>query len=336
MTIRNMANDPAPPLLRVLLGGASAVIILWGVKIFSEILGPLLLGVNLAWAVAPFPQWLMRRFRLSRGRAATVMAVTLGATMVLTIVAVELGVARLATRLPVYQQGLTNLYEQVSRSLSSLGIDPTSWSANRVLTPERLSLILPGTGTIIAKGLLIFLLAFLFVIEMLCDREGKSGKFAEYLGRHGHYAQTYVTVIAKSAGINAVFNLVFLLAMGVDEAFLWCFLYVFLDFIPTLGFLIAMVPPAFVTFLVYGWKRALVVACGLILTNVIVDNVVMPIFAQRAMSISFLEITLALVVWSFLLGFPGTVLAIPLTLRCKEVISKMMEPGRLGMEASSG
>jgi AI-2 transport protein TqsA len=205
-----------------------------------------------------------------------------------------------------------------------------------VLAPEQLTLILPGTGAIIAKGLLIFLLAFLFVVEMLHDRESKPGKFAEYLGRHGHYAQSYVAVIAKSAGINAVLNLVFLLAMGVDGAFLWCFLYFFLDFIPTLGYSIAMVPPAFVTLLVYGWKRALVVACGLILTNVIVDNVVMPIFAERAMSISFLEITLALVVWSFLLGLPGAVLAVPLTLRCKEVISQLLEPGRLGVEASSG
>ena len=336
MTIRDISDNPAPPLLRVLLGAACAVIILWGVRAFSEILGPLLLGVNLAWAVAPFPQWLMRRFRLSTGRAAAVMAVTLGATMVLTLVAVERGIARLATQLPVYQQGLTSLYEQVSRSLSSLGIDPASWSAHRVLAPEQLTLILPGSGAIIAKGLLIFLLAFLFVVEMLHDRGSKPDKFAEYLGRHGHYAQTYVAVIAKSAGINAVLNLMFLLVMGVDGAFLWCLLYFFLDFIPTLGYSIAMVPPALVTLLVYGWKRALVVACGLILTNVIVDNVVMPIFAERAMSISFLEITLALVVWSFLLGLPGAVLAVPLTLRCKEVISQLLEPGRLGVEASSG
>jgi predicted PurR-regulated permease PerM len=101
MTIRNMADNPVSPLLRVLLGAACAVIILWGARAFSEILGPLLLGVNLAWAVAPFPQWLMRRFRLSKGRAAAVMAVTLGATMVLTLVAVERGIARLTTRLTV-------------------------------------------------------------------------------------------------------------------------------------------------------------------------------------------------------------------------------------------
>ncbi|HTT20242.1 MAG TPA: hypothetical protein VMG82_14930 [Candidatus Sulfotelmatobacter sp.] len=52
------------------------------------------------------------------------------------------------------------------------------------------------------------------------------------------------------------------------------FWYVFLNFILTWGFSIALVPPTLVTLLMHGWQRALVVACGLILTNLIVDNVV--------------------------------------------------------------
>jgi predicted PurR-regulated permease PerM len=72
----------------------------------------------------------------------------------------------------------------------------------------------------------------------------------------------------------------------------------------------------------YGWKRALIVAGGLILTNLIVDNVVTPIFMQHAVNVSFLEITLSLIGWAFLLGLTGAVLAIPLTLALKKFIQK--------------
>lgn len=133
-----------------------------------------------------------------------------------------------------------------------------------------------------------------------------------------------MTITAKTAGINALINLVFLIVMGVDTPVVWAFLYFFLDFIPTLGFLIALVPPTFVTLLMHGWKRALFVACGLILTNVLVDNIVTPIFMKQGVDVSFLEITLSLVGWAFLLGLTGAILAIPLTLGFRKFIAKNM------------
>jgi AI-2 transport protein TqsA len=67
---------------------------------------------------------------------------------------------------------------------------------------------------------------------------------------------------------------------------------------------------------------ALVVAGGMILTNMFVDNVVTPFFAKRAMKISFLELTLSLVGWSFLLGVAGAIIAIPLTLALKDLVKQ--------------
>ncbi len=164
--------------------------------------------------------------------------------------------------------------------------------------------------------------------------EGKLGPLSEILAKHGFHSRKYVAVTAKTAGINALLNLAFLLAMGVDGAFLWVFLYFFLDFIPTLGFSIALIPPTFITLLMQGWKRALLVGCGLVLTNLIVDNLIMPMFAKRELSISFLEITLSLVGWTFLFGLPGAVMAIPMTLALKELIAKNLVQRDLAKEAS--
>ncbi|MGC1545216.1 MAG: AI-2E family transporter, partial [Candidatus Acidiferrales bacterium] len=201
-----------------------------------------------------------------------------------------------------------------------------SLSVKGVLTPERLReisrAVLPEAGAIISNGMLIGLLAFLFIIEMAGEIGAKAGPLAESLAYYGSDAASYVSVTAKTAGINALINLVFLIVMGVDTPVVWSFLYFFLDFIPTLGFVVALLPPTFVTLLMYGWQRALLVAGGLILSNLIVDYTVTPIFMKHAVGVSFLEITLSLVGWAFLLGLTGAILAVPLTLALRKFVAK--------------
>ena len=268
----------------------------------------------------------MRRLKLSKNAAIAMTAVAAGAFTLYLVLAVDVATVRIAAKLPVYEQRLASLYDQIAGFMNANGIVAPTLSVKSVLTPERLREIsrvaLPEAGEVISNGLLISLLGFLFVIEMAEQIGVKRGPIVERLIYYGSDARSYVTVTAKTAGINALINLAFLLVMGVDTPVVWCFLYFLLDFIPTLGFLIALVPPTLVTLLMFGWKRALLVACGLILTNVIVDNMVTPIFMKHAVDISFLEITLSLVFWAFLMGLAGAILAIPLTLALRKFLAK--------------
>jgi len=332
-----MDSSPSP-ILRFLLGAACTVIILWGVRTASPVLGPLLLSVLLAYAVLPFPKWLMQRFKFPKSAAIAMTVVAVAASELFLVLPLDLATVRIQEKLPIYEQHLTALYEQITAFMNAHGIAPPSLSVKSVLTPERLreitGALLPEAGAIISNGLLISVLTFLFVMEMAGDMGVKRGTLAERLAVYASDAQRYMAVTAKTAGINALVNLAFLLVMGVDTPVLWSFLYFFLDFIPTLGFMIALVPPTFVTLLMYGWKRALVVACGLVLTNLIVDNIVRPIFMRHAVDISFLEITLSLVGWAFLLGLTGAILAVPLTLGLKKFIATSLGKEQPAMEPS--
>jgi AI-2 transport protein TqsA len=332
-------KDHSPsPILRFLQGAACIVIIIWGIRAASTILGPLLLGLLLAYAVVPFPKLLMRRFKVSKSAAIALMAVAVVTSALYLVFALDLATVRISEKLPSYEQHSASLYEQVTVFMNARGIVAPSLSAKNVFTPERLReitrVVVPEAGVIISNGLLITLLAFLFVVAMVEDIGVKQGPLAESLAYYASDSRSYVAVTAKTAGINALVNLAFLLVMGVDTPVVWAFLYFFLDFIPTLGFMIALVPPTFVTLLMYGWHRALLVACGLILTNVIVDNVVTPIFMKQAVDVSFLEITLSLVGWAFLLGLTGAILAIPLTLALKKFIAKSLQEEFLAIEPS--
>jgi len=323
-------KDSAPsPILRLLQGAAYTVIILWGIRAASPVLGPLLLGLLLAYALVPFPKWLMRRFKFKKPAAIAMTAVAVAGLGLYLLLTLDLATVRIAAKLPVYEQRLASLYEQVTVYMTAHGMNAPELSVKSVLTPERLReisrVLLPEAGAIISTGLLISLLGFLFLMEMAEEIGGKPGPLGEHLAQYESDARSYVAVTAKTAGINALVNLVFLIVMGVDTPVVWSFLYFMLDFIPTLGFMIALVPPTFVTLLMFGWKRALLVAGGLILTNVIVDNVVTPIFMKQAVDVSFLEITLSLVFWTFFLGLTGAILAIPLTLALRKFIEKSLK-----------
>jgi AI-2 transport protein TqsA len=337
-TIRLVKDNSLSPTLRFLLCAACTVIILWGIRAASDILGPLLLALLFAYAVVPFLKWLMQRFKFTKSAAIAVTAVAVLAFVLFLLVPLDFTTVRIAEKLPTYEHRLAGLYEQVTTYANAHGFVAPILSVQNVLTPERLRAItrvfLPEAGMLISNGLLISLLGFLFVTEMTENIGVKRGALAENLAYYGSDAATYVAVTAKTGAINALLNLVFLLALGVDTPVLWCFLYFFLNFIPTLGFMVALVPPTFVTLLMFGWHRALLVAGGLILTNLIVDNVVKPIFMKHSIDVSFLELTLSLVVWAFLLGLTGAILAIPLTLGLKKFIAKGLNSEQLATTPS--
>lgn len=286
----------------------------------------------LAYAVVPFPMWLMERFKLSKRRATVVTAIALIPAGLLAMFTLELSIGRLVARVPLFEQNLTALFDQITVLTSHFRvIDIQNWSFKNVVTAERVGnvvmSVVPQASAVASEILLVCLLSSLLVIEMLPGSEATPGGISSRLLSQGTYARSYIVVTAKSAGINALLNLAFLLAMGVETPFLWCVLYFFLSFIPFVGPAIAMVPPIFLALLMLGWKKALIVACVLILTQVIVGNVVMPIIAKKSMNISFLEITLSLVGWTFLLGLAGAITAVPLTLVLKGLLAKNFPQG---------
>src|SRR5271168_2625672 len=94
-------KDRSPhPMLRMLLGAACIVIIVAGVRATSAVLGPLLLSLLIAYAVVPFPKWLMLRFKLRKSAAIALTVVAVLAFGLYLQLALDLATMRIAARLP--------------------------------------------------------------------------------------------------------------------------------------------------------------------------------------------------------------------------------------------
>ncbi|MDP7389373.1 MAG: AI-2E family transporter, partial [Pseudomonadales bacterium] len=110
---------------------------------------------------------------------------------------------------------------------------------------------------------------------------------------------------------------VILWVLGVDFPLLWGLLAMLLNFIPTIGSIIAAVPPGMLAIVQAGPGTAVAVAFGFIMINMVMGNVLEPRFMGRGLGLSTLVVFLSLVLWGWLLGPIGMLLSVPLTMTAK-------------------
>jgi len=251
----------------------------------------------------------------------------LGTLNVVTVILLYDSVARMKARLPEYDERFMGIYEKVLVFANAHGVNFANLSATKLSASDKVlefsRVVLQQASGFLADGLLISVLAWVFLVEMVEEPGVKRNLLSERLAYYGGGVQRYIAISAETGVITALANLVVLAAFGVDSALLWCALYFLLHFIPNVGFILAMVPPSLLALLMLGWKKALLVAGGLIVTQMLTDYGLTPIMMKKDMDISFLEIMVSLMVWGFLLGPAGAILAVPLTLSMKKFIERV-------------
>jgi predicted PurR-regulated permease PerM len=326
--------------MRLLQAAAYVVVVAWGIKTASHILSIIFISLLLTYVILPFPKWLMRRFHSPKG-----LAIPLTVAFVVTIyfvVSVALLEAsfQLREKIPLYVEHFRTLHERIAVFLSAHGIQSAQLSLKNMYSSDRIiefaRLILPTLIGLFSDRLLISLLSLIFLIEMADPEGAETGPLARNLAYYGADVQAFITISAKTGAINALANFVILIALGVDFPVVWCFLYFFLHFIPNVGFLISLIPPTLMALLMLGWKRALLVLGGLILTEMLGDYVVKPMLMIKGLHVSLLQIMLSLMIWGFLLGPAGAVLAIPLTLALRKYIDSPLVEAELPAAQASG
>jgi predicted PurR-regulated permease PerM len=320
------AGGALTPIQRFFITAAAVVVLLWGLRVAAPVLNPFLLAVVLAFSVAPVPNWFVRRFRFHKATAILLTLVVVLAVGLTGLFAVEQAATRIKSRLPTYHERFAVVHDQAFSLLESQGLDSTGFSPARMLSPERVisltTRFIHFLRGVLSEGLIVLLLFAVLLVEMVEGGQKARSRFSAAFEFYGKDIQHYMAITAETGAINAAVNLALLLFLGVEFALLWCILFFFLNFIPTLGFLLALVPPALLALLMDGWQTALAVAIGLIVTNTVVDNVVKPLFMKKGMDVSFLNVVLSFVVWTFLLGSVGAILAIPLTMATRKFIQK--------------
>ena len=108
--------------------------------------------------------------------------------------------------------------------------------------------------------------------------------------------------------------------IGIPAAALWGLLAFVTNYVPNIGFVLGVVPPALLGLLAGGWGELIAVVVVYSLLNFVVQTLIQPRFVGDSVGLSMTVTFIALLFWGWVLGALGALLAIPLTLLVKALL----------------
>lgn len=106
-------------------------------------------------------------------------------------------------------------------------------------------------------------------------------------------------------------------AMNVPFAFLWGVVAYVLNYIPTIGSIVAAIPPILLALLLGSWGDTFIVAGGYIAINFMIGNGIEPIFLGKQFGIATSVVLLSVLLWGWVWGPVGMFLAVPISVLIK-------------------
>ena len=263
-----------PRIALVLLVAASLTVALAGARAISEIIGPTVLALVLTITVHPLRRRLVRRgmpeWLVSLIAVVSVYLLLLGVT-----VSVIYSIGRLAALIPAYTADIDQSVADLGDWLEELGMGEDQIAAMAQAVDVG-SLLDVATNVFGAALGLVSNLFFIVTVALfmafdtgslergLTQLRAQKPDLVGAISSFAHGTRTYMGVSAGFGLIVAVIDGVVLYLMGVPGAFVWAVLAFVTNFIPNIGFVIGVIPPAFIGLLEGGPSLMLAVIVGLL------------------------------------------------------------------------
>jgi len=335
-----------PRALAVLVGLAALTITLAGIRSVGGIIGPAFLALVLVITVYPLRVWLVQH-KVPSWAASLVLLLSVYLVLVLVLVALVISVGRLAVLIPEYNPQINGYIDDV-----------TGWLRDRGVGSEQVTAIrdaidvgsLVGIATDLLSGILGVLSDFAFIATLLLflafdaaptmkivgELSERKSDFVAALANFARGTRSYMAVSAGFGFVVAVIDAGALLIIGVPGAFVWGVLAFVTNFIPNVGFVIGVVPPAIIALLEGGVGMMIVVVVVFTVINFVVQSVIQPRIVGDAVGLSATLTFLSLVFWGWAIGALGALLAVPLSLLLKALLVEADPEARWTLPLISG
>ena len=330
------ANTPGA---RFLLMGASFVIVVAGLREGAGILLPFALALFLAVMSMPLMFWFQLR-RVPAPLAILLTMLVMGALFGALIMLGTQAVADLQDQIPGYTTRIRTLFNSWVVSLSA-------WSGIQLDQYRLLDLIDPGAAvstfaTTAARvvgflgNMFLVLLIMAFVLgeamvfpfkfrAIVGPRDGERRRVTKTVTDDRRRVTKIVREVQAYLGIKTVVSLATGLAigllawsLGLDFPVLLGLIGFVLNYIPTVGSILAALPALFLSLVVVGTiANFVLVVVGYGAINLIFGNLIEPTLMGRRLGLSTLVVILSLLFWFWVWGPVGALLAVPLTMVVK-------------------
>ena len=329
--LRPVTRVSLPPTLTLLLGMAAGIMAIAGLKEVAGIVAPTFLAGTLIIAVYPVYK-VMRRILPSAVAGLMLILILYG---IIAALGASIGMAagRFANELakPDYTSTFTAVITDVRLMLAEWGIEADE--IDRAIATFDLR-NLTGIATSLANavtGLTTMMLFLLTVMIFLVMDAGGFGIRLEAIHRQkpdvadalvdfGYRVRRYWIVSTVFGLIVAVIDYAALVWLGVPLALTFALLSFVTNYIPNVGFVLGLIPPAFIGLLSGGVSTMLWVIVIYSVVNFVIQGILQPKFTGDAVGINATTAFLSLMFWAYVFGALGALLAIPFTLLVKTLL----------------
>jgi len=327
MIIERMEQNPGT---RFLFISALVVIVVQGLRLAAPILLPFALALFLAVLTLPIVIWLQQR-GVPKWLAILLAVLVDVAVFGLLVLLASQSVTDYEVKIPRYAAALTRIWNDWIRTLERTDFPGADLLA-AYLRPDTVD---PGQFFTFAGGTLTRVLSFasnaflvfLILIFILGEATVFPAKFRAILGREaGHSARLtkIVAEVQEYLGIKTFISLAtgillgaWCWVLGLDFPILLGLVAFVLNYVPTIGSIIASIPAILLGITQFGFGYSLMVAAGYALVNLAFGNLIEPNLLGRRLGLSTLVVILSLIFWGWVWGPVGALLAVPLTMVVK-------------------
>ena len=327
--IPSASGPPSSRTLRVLVGRAAAAVVVSGLRAAADIVGPVVLALVLTIVFHPVRTRLGERVP---GWLASFI-VLLSAYLVIVVLALAMFVSlgQLVELIPHYKSQLADQFSGIASALESLGVGGKQVQAmGDSVDPGRLagaaSSILGGLFGVLSDVFFIITLLLFLVFDdarthlLLADARRHRPLLVDAISGFAQGTRSYFGVSAGFGFIVAIIDWVVLLAMGIPGAFAWGVLAFVTNFVPNIGFVIGVIPPALIGLLEGGPELMLAVIAVYSVINFVIQSLIQPRYVGSAVGLSSTLTFLSLVFWTWVLGPLGALLAVPMSLLARAIL----------------
>ncbi len=313
----------------VIAMGATALSI-WLLREFSNVVAPIFLGANLL--IAAYPVYtLLLRIRTPRFVAAIATGLTVLLVLFLGVAALVWSGSSMISKLSSYSDQFTTLYKDGIAFVSQFGFDETALL-------DQLTSISPSNVLTVVQGLLsqlssagsLILVVLVILVFMVMDLPSMAERMKLTNRLHPAFTgnlETFVAGIRRYWLVTTIFGVIVavldgfaLVLLGVSLPVVWAVLSLITNYIPNIGFVIGLVPPALLALVEQGPVTALLVVLIYSVLNFILQSIVQPKFTGDAVGITPTVSFISLLLWAAVFGPLGALIALPFTLMIKAML----------------
>lgn len=314
------------PAARFLVVAGAFVLVMAGLRAASPLITPFLLAVFIAVIAAP-PMLYLRRKGLPYWAAVLTITVFMIAIGGAIVAMVSGSVTDFSTNLPEYQDKLQVLTAKFVSRLDGYGITMPRGALTTYLDAGKAmkmaGILLSGLGDVLTNAFLIMLTVIFILLEAssfpsklrvaLQRPEASMARMTTVLDNINRY------MILKTATslLTGFVIFLWLWILGVDYPVLWGLVAFLLNYVPTIGSIIAAIPAVLLALVQLRPSAAFWALIGYLAVNTVVGNVIEPRFMGRGLGLSTLVVFVSLVFWGWALGSVGMFLSVPLTMALK-------------------